>query len=198
MSDTKRRIRTPETRRADLLEAASELLIERGLDAVSVADITNRAGVAKGTFYLYFDTREALLDALRTEVAAQGLAVFSALRTPATRGDWPAFLDELVDQIFEFFSTHPLHDILAAEPHRHSETAGHWPLVLAIHERLGEVLAEGASAGAVTIDPEVTPAIVFDLLHDAWHLPVRTRDAVATEERVRRETKRVLRAALLR
>lgn len=45
-----------EKRRA-LLDAAYELFLERGTAKTSVEDITSRAKVAKGTFYLYFRTK---------------------------------------------------------------------------------------------------------------------------------------------
>lgn len=45
-----------EKRRA-LLEAAYDLFLERGAAKTSVEDITSRAKVAKGTFYLYFRIR---------------------------------------------------------------------------------------------------------------------------------------------
>ena len=45
-----------EKRRA-LLEAAYDLFLERGAAKTSVEDITSRAKVAKGTFYLYFQDK---------------------------------------------------------------------------------------------------------------------------------------------
>ena len=45
-----------EKRRA-LLDAAYELFLERGTAKTSVEDITSRAKVAKGTFYLYFQDK---------------------------------------------------------------------------------------------------------------------------------------------
>lgn len=50
-----------------LLDSARELISSRGFDAVSVDDITKHAGVAKGTFYHYFDTKEAVVVALARE-----------------------------------------------------------------------------------------------------------------------------------
>lgn len=47
-----------------LSEAALRLFLERGLDAVTIDDITQAAGVAKGTFYRYFEDKPALVDAL--------------------------------------------------------------------------------------------------------------------------------------
>jgi AcrR family transcriptional regulator len=53
---------TPKGRRTrEALLSAGEVVAEReGLSGLSVAAVTDRAGVAKGTFYLYFLDREAL------------------------------------------------------------------------------------------------------------------------------------------
>lgn len=51
-----------ETRRTQLAAVALRLWAERGFDQTSVAAIADEAGVAKGTFYLYFDSKEALLE----------------------------------------------------------------------------------------------------------------------------------------
>ena len=59
-----------EERRRDLLDAGLALFAEQGVAATSVEDVTRRAGVAKGTFYLYFATKEALLLALRQRFEA--------------------------------------------------------------------------------------------------------------------------------
>ena len=62
---TKTRTRRPEQRRQDLLDAAVRVFSDKGVRNATVADICAAAGVAKGTFYLYFDSREHLLAALR-------------------------------------------------------------------------------------------------------------------------------------
>lgn len=50
-----------ETRRADLANVALKLWAEKGFSGTSVAEIARVAGVAKGTFYLYFESKDALL-----------------------------------------------------------------------------------------------------------------------------------------
>ena len=59
-----------EKRRA-LLDAAYELFLERGTAKTSVEDITSRAKVAKGTFYLYFQDKGAVMQALLGPVSYQ-------------------------------------------------------------------------------------------------------------------------------
>lgn len=55
--------RRMETRRV-LMNAGEALFVERGVENVSIDAITSRAGVAKGSFYNHFDSREALFEAL--------------------------------------------------------------------------------------------------------------------------------------
>ncbi|QSN10371.1 TetR/AcrR family transcriptional regulator [Mycobacteroides abscessus subsp. abscessus] len=55
--------RARERQRA-LTEAAALEFAEKGYHKASITDITQRAGVGRGTFYLYFDTKRDVLDAV--------------------------------------------------------------------------------------------------------------------------------------
>ena len=57
-------VRRPAARRTELLDAAERLFVARGVDEVTVADIAVEAGVSKGSFYVYFASRDELLRAL--------------------------------------------------------------------------------------------------------------------------------------
>ena len=48
-------------KREALLKSGLEFFLERGVEATSIDDIVKRAGVAKGTFYLYFKNKYELL-----------------------------------------------------------------------------------------------------------------------------------------
>ena len=74
MSDTsqaKKALKTPvkknrqalrkEKTRAVLIETTTKLLLEKGVDALTVHDITKEADVARGTFYVYFESKEAVI-----------------------------------------------------------------------------------------------------------------------------------------
>lgn len=64
---------TPKGRRTrEALLKAGEVVAERdGLSGLSVAAVVDRAGVAKGTFYVYFDDRESFIDALHQRFYSQ-------------------------------------------------------------------------------------------------------------------------------
>ncbi len=72
-----------ETRRQALADVALKLWGERGYDGTSVATIAGEAGIAKGTFYLYFETKGALLLEVlrRNSLVPNVLALIDDLKT---------------------------------------------------------------------------------------------------------------------
>ncbi|MBU1174977.1 MAG: TetR/AcrR family transcriptional regulator [Alphaproteobacteria bacterium] len=56
--------RRAEARKDEVLDAALELFIEKGYASTRVEDIAAKAGISKGTVYLYFDSKEALMEGL--------------------------------------------------------------------------------------------------------------------------------------
>ncbi len=90
-----------EKRRA-LLDAAYELFLERGTAKTSVEDITSRAKVAKGTFYLYFQDKGAVMQALLGRVSYQLLN--DACEAVERQTGLESFVDKMVaviDHIIE-------------------------------------------------------------------------------------------------
>ncbi len=63
--------RLPEERPRQILDAALEVFAERGLAAARLDDIAKRAGLSKGTIYLYFPNKEELFrEVIRHSVIA--------------------------------------------------------------------------------------------------------------------------------
>lgn len=78
--DRAKRARRKDDRPGELISAALVLFAERGFAATKLSDVAARAGVAKGTVYRYFDTKEdlfraAVRDALSVNVQAFEKAV---------------------------------------------------------------------------------------------------------------------------
>ena len=75
MTTSTRKPRTDEHRKDKILAAARAVFDEKGYESATVSDIVRRAGVAQGTFYLYFASkRDAVLELARRpmeEVAAR-------------------------------------------------------------------------------------------------------------------------------
>ena len=61
------RQRRKEARPQELIDAALELFVEKGFAATRTDEVALRAGVSKGTLYLYYDSKEELLKAVIRE-----------------------------------------------------------------------------------------------------------------------------------
>jgi AcrR family transcriptional regulator len=68
-----------EERRKGILAAALEAFAEQGFAAARLDDVAEKAGVAKGTLYLYFKDKEALFEALILSAVGPVLARFETL-----------------------------------------------------------------------------------------------------------------------
>jgi AcrR family transcriptional regulator len=88
-----------EATRGRLFEAAATIVGRDGYAEASVARITQEAGVAQGTFYNYFDSRQALLDDLLPEIGKDMLRFIGE----RTRTDVPE-ADKELDRFRAFFA----------------------------------------------------------------------------------------------
>lgn len=66
--------------RTSIVQAAREVFEEKGFDETRITDITSRADTAYGSFYTYFDSKEAVFRELARDLAG---AIFTASRASA-------------------------------------------------------------------------------------------------------------------
>ena len=102
--------RRKDARPSELTAAALELFVEKGFAATRLEDVAARAGVSKGTLYLYFDSKEELFKAVIQSavlpVLAQGEQIFETFNGTATD-----LLRELVNGWWGLFGSKPLSGI---------------------------------------------------------------------------------------
>ena len=86
-SKSRPRTKPPEERREEphLRIPAQHLFLEHGVGPTTIEQITSRAKVAKGTFYLYFPSKEAVLAALGDRFGEQHLAKIKSAPRPRKR-----------------------------------------------------------------------------------------------------------------
>ncbi len=68
--------RRKDARPGELASAALDLFIERGFSATRLDDVAKRAGVSKGTLYLYFDSKEELFKTVIEEGIVSRIAEY--------------------------------------------------------------------------------------------------------------------------
>jgi AcrR family transcriptional regulator len=90
-----------EARRAAIVQAALDEFCARGFAATRIDDVAARAGVAKGTIYLYFDDKEALFREIVTTMLVPLVAVLEAPPPDIPIRDVIArFMDVFVQEIY--------------------------------------------------------------------------------------------------
>jgi AcrR family transcriptional regulator len=102
-------------RRQELVEAAVAVFSAKGVAAASVDDIVRSAGVAKGTFYLYFATKDDAVNAVASAMVDRVAERVLALATDPTRSPadrllaFGAGIGELIE-VFHRPENRVLHD----------------------------------------------------------------------------------------
>lgn len=182
-------------RRRELLDAGMEVFTDKGVAAATIDQITRVAGVAKGTFYLHFETKEHLLAGLQREFESR--LVDRAEQAADAAGADPA--DRLAAWVEATFTHYPddiaLHDVLFHHPVLPGpvgDDGEHRDLT----DSLGELIGAGRAAGRFDVDDvELTAMLLCSALHRmfdrVWH-----RDGTFEPERMRAATHRLFRRAV--
>ncbi len=87
-----------------ILQAAIEVISEKGLDKASISDIVKKAGTAQGTFYLYFSSKNALIPAIAENLLTHTLDQIKG-RLHGDEDFWTV-LDILIDETFLITERH--------------------------------------------------------------------------------------------
>ncbi len=163
---TKLRPRTkpPEERRDELMNAALRLFLKHGVASTTIEQITSGADVAKGTFYLYFSSKEDVLAALGDRFGEKLLEGIKAAIAKMPQNDWKGklaawaraavavYLDSIREHDVAFYGSRP------------AKREGLVDNIIVDH--LFDLLQAGVAAGAWTIDePHSTAVFLFTGLH---------------------------------
>lgn len=164
-------VKHPKTqaRHAELLRAAREVFAEKGFDATTVSEIVARAGVAQGTFYLYFPSKISVVKTLAEELQAR---IEQALRVSAVETQTPGeMIERGVGAAFHIMGEY--RDVLAL-----THSGGiRWlaaeearsPIFAPYHALIAETIRTAQASGAVSqqVLPEVTAIFIVGSIYYA-------------------------------
>lgn len=87
-----------------ILQAAIEVISEKGLDKASISEIVKKAGTAQGTFYLYFSSKNALIPAIAENLLTHTLEQIKGKLNGEE--DFWTVLQTLIDETFHITERH--------------------------------------------------------------------------------------------
>ena len=73
-----------EQKRSQILDAAQALVYLKGYEQMTISDIQEQAGISKGAFYHYFDSKHALLDGMIERTMQQAVQVLTPIAQDAS------------------------------------------------------------------------------------------------------------------
>jgi AcrR family transcriptional regulator len=173
-----------------ILQAAMELLVEKGYHETAMEEIAARVGISKGAVYLHFASKEDLITALFVRGARAFMGVLN--ETLSAQGSPREKLGALVEQVYGAMSTRfQLMSAASRSPELLSLLAAKHDAMAALWEepsrRVAAVIDEGKRGG--DFDPELpTPLVVvllWSLLSPRGYQQLSARDGMAPEDLVR-------------
>jgi AcrR family transcriptional regulator len=156
------------------MNAAQPLFLKLGVGPTTIEQITAAADVAKGTFYLHFASKEAVLTALRVRYVREFQARIEDAIKKCPPEDWDAKLAAWAEAaVTAYLDSVPVHDLVFHE----FETDGSHPDIVV--EYLTSMLEEGARAAVWSVEePRLTAVFLFHGLHGVVDEALATRQPV--------------------
>jgi len=137
--------RRKEARPAEILEAALVVFSQKGFAAARLDEVAKRAGVSKGTLYLYFDGKEALFEAVVRSAIVPRIADAEAL-VAAHEGGAP----ELLAEVYRIFAQMVADPKVSAIPKLVIAESGNFPDLARFYLR--EVVSRGLRLMQTVLD----------------------------------------------
>ncbi|MGW7531636.1 TetR/AcrR family transcriptional regulator [Amycolatopsis sp. NPDC054798] len=160
------RTKPAQERRADLLDAAERVFVERGIDAARLDEITERANVAIGTFYLHFSSKYDIMIALRARFIERLLERQEAAVRQLPETDWVARVDAWLSGAVRAYVEHAeLHDVLYDHTPINAKTTIQVAAEGAHVEAFRQLISERPDPPADAPDP----AMAANLIYSAWY-----------------------------
>jgi AcrR family transcriptional regulator len=168
-SSEPRRRRSPEERPRQIIQAALEVFEERGLSGARLEDIARRAGIAKGTIYLYFPNKEELFSEVIRQTVIARLDI-AQLQIDSPTGTVTEQVRAYTASWWEFLCTpefQTVHRLVHGELHRFPELVRFYVsnVVSRSHALIGRLLQRGVDSGEFrALDVPSVSRIVSSLL----------------------------------
>lgn len=153
-----KREQTKVNNRQAILLAAREVFAAMGYDAATVRDIIRRTGLAAGTFYNYFRSKEEVFAALADDGARRFGPILRSLREQSP--DFPSFVRGAVNAYYEFLAREHAEWVARRprgepHPHVHRETPEMAAVFADVRDAIADEIARG---GAPAVDPDYLAA----------------------------------------
>lgn len=178
-------VKDAEERRQELLDTARRLFIEKGYEKTSVNDILQAVGIAKGTFYYYFTSKEEVLEAMILDVVKQGTERAKVILEEKSIPVLMRIVMALQAQTSDFEGSKMIHDEMTKPENAKLDQIYLRTMVRELSAVLLPPVKEAISQGIMETDyPEEGIGIVLLLVQEIINRPTFEWKAVGEMERM--------------
>lgn len=155
-------------KKARIIHSAIEIFSEKGIDKTKVSDIVKRAGIAQGTFYLYFSSKLAVMPSIAEVMVKKILE--EVKQHIDQKASFSEQLRQVVDIVFKI--TKDYRDIFALiyAGLASTEYLQEWEAIYApYYEWMSDFLEEARNDGVIrqSIHPDQTAVLLIGLIESA-------------------------------
>lgn len=140
-------VKEHDERKNEIIDTAAALFLDKGYDQCSINDILNSIGIAKGTFYHYFKSKEDVLDAAVNKMSEQ---ILIQVQEIAAQREIP-LSDRIIQILLAIRVTDHTEKALIQEMHKTQNALLHQKTLVSIITTLTpvftEIVKEGNASG---------------------------------------------------
>ena len=140
-------VKEADDRKNEILDAAEELFVTKGYDGTSTGDILDKVGIARGTLYYHFKSKEDVLDALIERISN---SMIQAAKTEASNKEL-SVPDRIVSCVLKLRPRSDISSEILEQVHKPQNALMHQKMQLTMLNGvipvMGELVEEGVSQG---------------------------------------------------
>ena len=131
-------VKAHDERKNEIIDTAQNLFMTKGYSACSVAEIIDAIGIAKGTFYHYFKSKEEVLDA----IVDKGTDMIVSRIYKVLRDDSLTYIEKIVGSLFAMQIEDTMGNEILDELHKAENSLMHQKSIYMIVNRVSPLLEE--------------------------------------------------------
>ncbi|CAM4246993.1 TetR/AcrR family transcriptional regulator [Paenibacillus typhae] len=149
-------VKEAEARRNEILDAADELFGQKGFDGTSTNDILSKVGIARGTLYHHFKSKEDIMDALIERYSSKMLGAAQAIALDTTI--------PVVERILRAVMAMNISSGNGGESSREIMEHIHRPQNALMHQKIQKIIVNG-------VPPILTPIVREGIQQGVFNTP---------------------------
>lgn len=136
------------SKKEKIISAAIHVFIEKGIEKTKISDIVKVAGIAQGTFYLYFPSKLSVMPAIAKVMVER--MIHAVEKRVKDESPFEEQLSQMIDAIFDFTKEHHEIQAMVYAGLASTEHIKEWESVYQpIYDWMNQILSEAKDSGIV-------------------------------------------------